>query len=423
MTISNHKPRVLIIGLGIAGPLLALLLKKKGYNPIILEKVSSLGDAGASMMLFPNGLKAISSISSALADKISSLSPSLEMLHDSTWKGEVLGGTKLPKIWKEIWGQPACGVKRTELNLLLKDEAVDAGIQVLEGWKLVDITHNADGTVTAISSIGLTQSGDFLVGCDGIHSTTRSILLQTHGQNSTDEPEFTGLIQTAGMSPTAASLRGVPGMRNWYGPDTHIIAYPVSGTTTSWAITSRSKVQELETWKALSPSELAAQKTSLLNGLETWDEPVRTLVHDAEKIIRYGLFDRPVLESKFWVSKEGRTVLIGDAAHPTSPHLGQGGNQAAEDAWWLASLLPDFGSEENGKDIDGLALREVFETFANMRGERTAMLVIGARAVGERRVMGSDECCERDEALRREWKDEKGIEEKWRGLLQEPFLT
>ncbi len=46
---------VLVIGCGIAGPVVALLLKKKGYEPIVLEKVKELGDAGASLMLCPNG--------------------------------------------------------------------------------------------------------------------------------------------------------------------------------------------------------------------------------------------------------------------------------------------------------------------------------------------------------------------------------
>ncbi|CZT10299.1 uncharacterized protein RAG0_14819 [Rhynchosporium agropyri] len=127
------KPRVLIIGLGIAGPLLALLLHKKSYNPIILEKVSSLGDAGAFLIIFPNGLKVISAISTSLAENIAGLSPSLEMLRDHTWKGEILGSSDIPCTFKTTCGQPACGVKRSELNLRLKNAVIDAGIEVLTG--------------------------------------------------------------------------------------------------------------------------------------------------------------------------------------------------------------------------------------------------------------------------------------------------
>ena len=49
------SPTVIIIGCGIAGPVLAILLKRKGYNPIVFEKVQALGDAGASLMIQPNG--------------------------------------------------------------------------------------------------------------------------------------------------------------------------------------------------------------------------------------------------------------------------------------------------------------------------------------------------------------------------------
>jgi heterodisulfide reductase subunit A-like polyferredoxin len=52
-TMSSAK--VLIIGCGVAGPVIALLLQKKGYEPIVFEKVRELGDAGASLMMFPNG--------------------------------------------------------------------------------------------------------------------------------------------------------------------------------------------------------------------------------------------------------------------------------------------------------------------------------------------------------------------------------
>ncbi|KAH7305726.1 monooxygenase FAD-binding protein [Rhexocercosporidium sp. MPI-PUGE-AT-0058] len=425
--ITTPSPRVLIIGLGISGPLLALLLHAKGYTPTILEKVSHLGDAGASMMLFPNGLKAISSISLDLAEEITRLSADLEILVDINSNGDVIGGSELPRGWKEEWGMPGVGVRRTELNLLLRERVLQAGIEVVEGWKLSDIVCDADKTVTAISTTGARRTGEFLVGCDGIHSKTREVVLRSHGVNEVKEPVFTGLIQTAGMSPTPEGLRGVAGMRNWYGPDTHVIAYPVSEKphTTSWAITTRSETEEIETWKALSPSALAGVRNELLRRFEGWDENMREMIGNAERVIRYGLFDRGQLEGRFWVGNEevgmGRCVLIGDAAHPTSPHLGQGGNQAAEDAYWLARLLPDVRGCDGGK-LEGEVLREAFVKFARGREVRTGVLVRGARAVGERRVVSKEECRERDEMLRKGWEDHEAVEEKWKGLLREPFL-
>lgn len=140
-------------------------------------------------------------------------------------------------------------------------------------WRLDDIVCNADGSVTAVSSTGERRTGEFLVGCDGIHPKTREVVLRSHGVDGGvggREPEFTGLVQTAGMATTPEGLRGVAGMRNWYGTDTHVIAYPVSLNphTTSWAITTRSSTPEIETWKELSASALADVKRELLRKFE-----------------------------------------------------------------------------------------------------------------------------------------------------------
>ena len=106
-----------------------------------------------------------------------------------------------------------------------------------------------------------------------------------------------------------------------------MVLYPVSPDTTSWAISRRSSIEKKETWRKADPSELAAQKAQLLEEFKEWNNtPALDLISGAERLITYGLFDRPSLEPEHWYS--GRCILIGDAAHPTSPHLGQGANQA-----------------------------------------------------------------------------------------------
>ncbi|KUJ09375.1 FAD/NAD(P)-binding domain-containing protein [Mollisia scopiformis] len=406
-------PRVLIIGCGVAGPAIALLLKRKGYSPIILEKVRQLGDVGGSLMLFPNGLKVLSLL--GLSSLATETAPNLTCLRDISSNGTEIGDTKLPATWRAKYGQPACGVKRTALNLALKEACLDAGIPVLEGWKLKDIIET-ENSVTAIAEDGRMEEGAFLIGCDGIKSATRNLVLKGHGMQEEDTT-FTNLTQAGGMSPTPSILKQTPGMMNWYGEGAHFIAYPISKTTTSWAITQRSNIEEVETWQQMSVSQLAVYKSNLLAESQTWCEPIQDLIKGSERLIKYGLFDRPQLEKEKWVSEAGRCVLIGDAAHPTSPHLGQGANQALEDCWHLARLLPDGEVEMERK-----TLKEMFLEFSGLRQPRTAALVRGARAQGERRVVsGTEECRRRDEALRRGWMDELAVEEKWESLLREPF--
>jgi salicylate hydroxylase len=146
---ATASPKVIIIGCGVAGPILVLLLKCKAYSPIVLEKVRELGDAGSGLMLFPNGLKVLGLLN--LASPIKTITPNLQALIDISYTGTEIGGTDLPSTFKEKYGQPVCGVKRSVLNLALKSALEDAGIPLLEGWKLSQVTES-ENSVTATSS-------------------------------------------------------------------------------------------------------------------------------------------------------------------------------------------------------------------------------------------------------------------------------
>lgn len=183
--------KVLIIGCGVAGPVLAHFLKGKGYTPIVFEKVNKLGDAGASLMLMPNGLKVLG-LAGILTD-IQRDSIDLEAFVDSTADGEILGTSDIPTTFKQKYGTSGLGVKRTELNLKLTKMVQQLGVDVREGWELEDIEESED-SVTAHFKGRESVTGSFLIGCDGIKAASRRVLL---GKTGLEEglPEFTGLTQ------------------------------------------------------------------------------------------------------------------------------------------------------------------------------------------------------------------------------------
>lgn len=344
----------------------------------------------------------------------------LEELCDRKFSGENLGISDVPSKFKQKYGQPACGLKRTVLNLALKDALKAANILVCEGWKLKDIVEDEDG-VTAFSESNEKVSGSFLIGCDGIKAVSRMATLKKHGIDE-EEASYTGLTQTAGMSPRPSSLISRQTMLNVYGPGAHFICYPVSATTISWAITQRNVNATHENWRIFSTSELQVYRNHLLDTFDNWCSPVPELIRQADRIIKYGLYDRPQLEPKQWYSKDGRIVLIGDAAHPTSPHLGQGANQALEDCYHLSQLLPDL-SVDNETRISASDLQNIFEAFARKRQPRTAALVKDARRQGEIRVCDGfvEACTERDDLIRNRWKNITAVEDNFDGLYKEPF--
>ncbi|ETS73893.1 hypothetical protein PFICI_13759 [Pestalotiopsis fici W106-1] len=407
---------VLIIGCGIAGPILALLLKAKGYHAIVFEKVRQLGDAGASLMLMPNGMKVLDLV--GLANDIYASSIPLEAYEDFTAAGEPLGSSGLPARFLAKYGQRAVGVKRTWLNLTLKNRMTSAGIELREGWELVSIEEDTHA-VTASFTNGQKVQGLFIVGCDGIKAASRLSLLK---QMSVEQPSptFTGLTQTSGISP-APSTPARPSLRNWFGEGVHFISYPVSRDRISWAVTLPQTRVSPESWRLYKDQDMQELQDELSKVLQGFEPSIVELVQSAERLLKFGLFDRRTLDADEWYSE--RVVLAGDAAHPTSPHLGQGANQALEDCYHLSQALPDCtGMNAATTNID---LPSVFKQYALKRQPRTAALVKGARAAGEKRVVttGLKDCESRNHKVKEEWLDTVAIEAKFDGLCREPFNT
>ncbi|KAH6653154.1 hypothetical protein BKA67DRAFT_568722 [Truncatella angustata] len=408
---------VLIIGCGVAGPVLALLLQAKGFNPIVFEKVQKLGDAGASLMLMPNGMKVLGVV--GLAETIYSSSFPIEAYQDYTAKGDLLGSSILPGQFQQRYGQKATGIKRTTLNLTLKDRMLRSGIELREGRELCDIQEDAT-SVTACFTNGERVRGLFLVGCDGIKGVSRSCLLKRKGR-AESAPIFTGLTQIAGMSPLPQQLEA-PSMRNWYGEGVHVISYPVSRDCISWAVTLPQADESPESWRLYEGGTMQALKEELsLVLLKDFEPGVIQMVQTAERLLRYGLFDRATLEVDEWNSS--RCVLVGDAAHPTSPHLGQGANQALEDCFHLSEALGNISRLSRAADLDQPDLLSIFRQYARRRQPRTAALVKGARAAGEKRVVttGMGDCEARNRRVAAEWQDIVGIRAKFDGICKEPF--
>lgn len=242
------------------------------------------------------------------------------------------------------------------------------------------------------------------------------------------------------MSPTPSSINGRSGLLNVYGIGAHFITYPVSRTHSSWAITLPETTEAQESWHLYNAEERDTLKAKLSPEFANWSDPVPELIEGAERMLKFGLYDREELTPEQWHSE--RCVLIGDAAHPTSPHLGQGANQALyapmftflmlcfarklmsslrEDCFHLATLLPEISSDRSMVPKEDLA--QIFQKFAAKRQPRTSKLVKSARTQGERRVVtgGYAACLERDETVRKGWLEGDATVTKYDDLFREPF--
>ncbi len=250
-----------------------------------------------------------------LAAEVEKDSQPLEGFFDCTSDGEVLGFSDLPKSFKQKYGACAMGVKRTTLNLKLKNMLISMGVEVREGWELEDLEESAD-SVTAHFKGGRSVTGSFVIGGDGIKAASRKILLSKQGLVE-GLPLFSGLTQvsmsanlaiaitnqgkTGGFSPTPPEFRGKPYMRNFYGDSVHMIAYPVSPDVTSWALTLPERSGAEAGWGLITTEQMDDRKQKLLVPIGSWkDQSARGLVQSATRMIKFGLFDREEMQPDQW---------------------------------------------------------------------------------------------------------------------------
>lgn len=199
---------------------------------------------------------------------------------------------------------------------------------------------------------------------------------------------------------------------SWYGEAKYALLFTVGETTSVWGVVLPAP-DEQENWQQ--EVDTAKERDKLLDSLPEWPEVLRTAISTTDRIVKFGLYDRPELPPQQWFY--GRCVLVGDAAHPTSPHYGQGANQSLEDCWHLSQLLPDADG-----DLSTGSLDEAFLKYAEKRQPRTAMMVKGARAQGQMRVtFGKEACQKRNEMVKQMWADKEGIKARFSQLFKEPF--
>ncbi|KIM92045.1 hypothetical protein PILCRDRAFT_810062 [Piloderma croceum F 1598] len=401
------ETKVIIVGCGIAGPVLATFLKLKGYNVVVYERFKSDRESGSRLLLQPNGLRVLSLISGLDADQIPG--QYIERMCFRSWMPEenaTLAESDVPAKAKLRFGYQMKAVERTGFRRLIAQIARDHGVEIHWEHTLVSLEQGVD-EVTLNFENGHTDTASFVIGCDGIHSNTRGSIF------GHEKPDFTGFIQTAGESLTPNAYLGKYTLTNIYSNGAAMVVYPVNPTTTAWAVTQRGD-EAKDTWRFAVDQQM---QEDFKNGpLADWGFEGEGLVKSAKKMVKYGLYDRPELKS--W--HKGRVVLLGDAAHPTTPHLGQGANQAFEDIYHLVRLLVRHNPTASSPSTE--LLSTIFSEYESIRLPKAAALVQGAKKMGESRIVGGVEMClARNMTVRKNWEDDENVLNTMSPSLSGPF--
>jgi 2-polyprenyl-6-methoxyphenol hydroxylase-like FAD-dependent oxidoreductase len=309
------RHRAIIVGAGPAGLATAIALRRIGFDPIVYERADDLESSGTGLTLWPNALKALDFFGAAEA--VRAVGMPAEGIVMCSAAGEVLDCTARG-VMETRFGGTGLALHRAELvNALLDVLGRDT---VRLGARCVGF--RADGhDVRALFADGTEVWGDLLVGADGIRSVVRAQLL-----GGGDDLRYAGYAVWRAV--TTFDVGRAPGQLS-LGRGAQFGLFPMTRGRAYW-FGSLSSPQR-------SRGNSGGHRRLLLDQFAGWHDPIPAiLAATAEEEIRVtDIYDRRPLPC--WGSD--RMTLVGDAAHPSTPNLGQGTCQAFEDAAVLADCL------------------------------------------------------------------------------------
>jgi salicylate hydroxylase len=343
--------RVAVVGGGIGGLTAALALRARGLSVTVFEQAGELREIGAGVSIFPNATILLQRI--GLTDEIDKIGCPITGQVIRTSVGELINTRASPST-----GVQSYNVHRADFLKLLANAQPEGTIHL--GHRLSGASET-NGCVRLTFSNGATVDADVVIGADGIHSTLqREIGLKTY-PSSEGIMAYRGLISTEKLS-WAKDIGGL--MSRWVGKGRSFLCYPVSsGRLMNMVAFVPTNLDSEESWTA--PGDLKALSAEYVG----WADPVLETIGALDSTFRWGIYDRAPLP--YWSA--GRITLLGDAAHPMVPHLGQGAAQAIEDGFTLAVFLEGANQQDVSKRL---------KAYERARLERTSQIQALARNTG-----------------------------------------
>ncbi|MFC4946148.1 FAD-dependent oxidoreductase [Pseudonocardia sp. GCM10023141] len=353
----------LVIGGGVAGPVAAMALRRAGIEAAVYEAhPGPADDIGSFLTLQINGIDALRAVDAY--DAVAGAGFATPSMRLRSGSGKLLGevGTGAPRPD----GTVSVTLRRSDLYAGLRDEAARRGVRVETGRRLVDATTAAAGVRVTFAD-GSTAEADILIGADGLHSRVRTLI-----DPGAAPARYLPVLNVGGYAPPQPDVTGSGGYEMVFGKRA-FFGYAVAPSGEIWWFANPSRRDEPD------PGELAAMTTaqwrSWLAELYADDRsPAAALVASTPgELVGRATYDMPPV--RHW--HRDRMVIIGDAAHATSPSSGQGASLAIEDAVQLARCL---------RDVPGTAA--AFAAYESLRRTRVEKVVAAGRRTSNAKAAG-----------------------------------
>jgi salicylate hydroxylase len=349
--------RVAIIGGGIGGLTAAIALSRAGVEVAVYEAAAELKEIGAGVALHPNAMRVLRAIGAEDGvRKIAGRSES-QVLRNGL-NGRLISRTDRKEQAASFGIEGATAHRADMLDVLASLVGPDV---VSLGKRCVSVDAGTGGTGVAVARFadGSEAEADVIVGADGIHSVVRTALF------GPDAPRFTGKVCYRSVIP-AAAVAGTPFAAEngqWLGPHGTIVLYPLRGEELINVVAH----YDDDSYRHESWVERCSRE-EVLDRYAAWDESLLRLFGAGDTWYKWALYDRDPIPA--WT--RGRVTLLGDAAHPMLPYLGQGACQAIEDGAVLATALSAAGADP----VAGLG------RYERTRRPRASRVVLTARERG-----------------------------------------
>jgi 2-polyprenyl-6-methoxyphenol hydroxylase-like FAD-dependent oxidoreductase len=332
--------RIAIVGGGIGGLTTALALKEFGFEAEVYEQAPVLLDVGAAIAVWPNALRVLERL--GLAERIHQHAGEMDEICWLDQRGFLINRVSIPK---------SVALHRADLQAMLLHALPPSWIKL--GYSLSTYDARNDKVVGRFTN-GEEIEADFLIGADGIHSDVRLQLLGDGPPSYRGYTVWRGIASAAPDSVSSNTAIEIHGRGQRFGIG------PVGNDRVGWWATANATTEQHSSHDT---------QSELLRLFHSWYKPAVHLIEAtaSNRILTTPAFDRAA--SSTWGDE--RVTLLGDAIHPTTPNLGQGGCLAMEDAFVLARCFEKYGATE-----------EALRRYERCRQNRTAAITGYSRLYG-----------------------------------------
>lgn len=338
--------KAIIIGGGICGLTTAIALKSIDIEVEVFERAEALREVGAGLTLWANSIYSLKKLgldeavieSGARAQDFSFFDPA----------GLCLGSYDLDRV-ESTMGVPSISIHRQSLIEALKRFCDPVNLD----HEFIDYDTTSSGVIAKFRN-GNEVEGDIILGCDGFHSACRKKVLD-------DKIRYAGYTCWRGVL-DRGNLDLDPGIIfHTCGNGSQFGILDIGRNKLAWYGTANEKKGTGYSTKEM--------KDLVLKVFSSWWGEIPSIVENTpgQSFLQNDISDRKPTAKWF----ADRILLMGDAAHPTTPNLGQGACQAIEDAEVLIECMKENSHPE-----------EIFNTFIKKRYKRTRYVVDSSRYSG-----------------------------------------